>query len=254
MDKIVPLEKLEGERYGRVICYPKCDAEEWSRRLAEMRHLGVEALRFKGEKNVDNIPVLGKGCVGIVVLAHTETGKVALKIRRTDADRAGMKHEAEMLRIANSVDVGPRLLGFTENLLMMEFVNGVLLSRWIETLEDKEDAKPRVRRALREILGQCWRLDETGLDHGELSWAPKHIIIHDEDDVCILDFETASVTRKVSNVTSVCQYLFMRGKTAELISERTEPRDKDRLVAALRVYKKSRTRGSFQGVLEGCLL
>lgn len=43
--------------------------------------------------------------------------KVALKIRRTDADRSQMYHEADMLKKANSVDVGPKLLDVSENFL-----------------------------------------------------------------------------------------------------------------------------------------
>jgi putative serine/threonine protein kinase len=219
-----------------------------------MRHLGVKALCFKGEKKVNNISVLGKGCVGIVVLAYTDTGKVALKIRRTDANRKGMKREADMLRIANSVNVGSRLLGFDENILLMELVDGTFLHRWIENLEEREDTTMRVRGVLREIMEQCRRLDEIGLDHGELSRAPKHIIVDADDKVCILDFETASITRKVSNVTSICHYLFMRGKTAELISEKIGERNREDLLTALRVYKEKRTSENFESILRACML
>jgi len=107
---------------------------------------------FRGDRLVNNVKVLGKGCVGIVVLAYTAAGKVALKIRRTDADRAGMKHEAQMLRAANSVGVGPKLLDFSENLLMMEFVDGLLIPRWVEALEKEDNARLRVERVLRDIL------------------------------------------------------------------------------------------------------
>ena len=252
MGKTLALERLKEGGYGEVLCYPRCETGELDRRLAEMRRLGVRALCFEGEKTVNSVRVLGKGCVGIVVVAQTETGRVALKIRRTDADRTGMKREAEMLRIANGVDVGPRLLAFTENLLMMEFVDGLLIPRWIETLEDKEDARLRVRGVLKDVLEQCWRLDETGLDHGELSQASKHIIIHREGKACILDFETASNTRKVANVTSVSHYLFMRGKTADLIRDKIGGMSRENLLASLRTYKKNRTRGNFEAVLRAC--
>lgn len=254
MNKIAPLEKLSEEGYGRVICYPKCDEEELDRRLTEMRQLGVKTLCFTGKKNVNNTSVLGKGCVGIVILAQADCGKVALKIRRTDAGRAEMKREADMLRIANSVDVGPKLLGFTENFLIMEFIDGPFLSVWVETLEEKEDTKLRVRRVLRDILEQCWRLDVAGLDHGELSRAPKHIIVDAEDKACILDFETASNTRKASNVTKICQYLFMRGKTAELINRKNEEINKENLLVSLKTYKKNSTREEFEAILKSSLV
>ncbi len=253
MDLLVALERLEDERYGRVICYPRYDLEEFRRRLEEMKRLGIRTVSFTGEKMVSDLPVLGKGCVGIVVLAYTGTGKVALKIRRTDADRSSMGHEAEMLRVANSVDVGPRLLEFTGNLLMMEFIDGMLLPKWIESLREK-DAQSRIRIALRALLEQAWRLDEAGLDHGELSRAPKHIILNSGDKPYLLDFETASTARRVSNVTSICQYLFISGKTAELIGERYGKVDGESLLSALRRYKKERTKENFENILEACMI
>jgi putative serine/threonine protein kinase len=253
MDNVVLVDSLEKEGYARIICYPKVDAEELGRRLAEMRQLGVEALCFKGEKKVDNAQVLGKGYVGIVVLAQTKSGLVALKIRRTDSGRAGMGHEAEILHRANSVDVGPRLLGCSENLLMMEFVDGTAFPKWVENLAETEDARLTAQKVLKEILEQCWRLDETGVDHGELSNAPKHIIVRDNFEVCILDFETASIQRKVSNVTSVCHYLFMRGSTAETVRKKIVAVKTNTLLQILKAYKENRTRDNFERILKVCL-
>jgi len=253
MSKIVSLDRLSKEEYGRVICYPRCDPEEFEKRLAEIAQLGVTALEFTGKKSINSIPVLGKGCVGIVILAYTDFGRTALKIRRTDADRAGMRHEAEMLRTANSVNVGPKLLGSSENLLKMEFVDGIFLQEWIETYEGEEDKEARIRRLLVDILEQCWRLDDKGLDHGELSQAAKHILIEKDGKACFLDFETASVTRKVSNVTSICHFLFMGGKTADLVTATLGEMSKEDLIAALRRYKKNGNRQNFEAILRICL-
>ncbi len=249
MDEFVPLDRLDEKRYGLVICYPRCEPAEMKGRLMEMRELGIEALSFSGEKAVGNLQVLGKGCVGIVVLARVATGWVALKIRRTDADRSGMGHEAEMLRFANSVGVGPKLIGCSENLLVMEFIDGVLLPRWVEEIGKEECNWARVRRILRETLEQCWRLDEAGLDHGELSQASKHVIVDADERPQLLDFETASTTRKVSNVTSVCQYLFLSGRTAEQISRGLCLTDRNGLIHVLKRYKMKRCRENFEEIL-----
>jgi len=250
----VPLDELYEEKYARIICYPKYDLKELEKRLLEMKQLGIKALCFSGDKKIGDVPVLGKGYVGIVVSAYLETGRAALKIRRTDADRETMNHEARMLRIANSVNVGPKLLGFTQNLLLMEFIEGLLLPSWIERIREEENAEKRIRRVLREILEQCRRLDEVGLDHGELSNASKHIIVDYEDNPWILDFETASTTRRVSNVTSISQFLFLKGKTAQMISEAFQPINKDRLIFLLRSYKRSRTQEIFDEILKVCAL
>jgi len=251
-NETIPLEGLREERYGRVLCYPRYDLKELKLRLRELRRLGVKAIEFAGGKRVFDTPVLGKGCVGIVVSAQKEDKvKAALKIRRVDADRAGMQREAEMLRRANIIGVGPRLLGVTENFLLMEFVEGTLLPQWVEMLRGK-GTRARIRRVLRGVLEQCWRLDEAGLDHGELSRAPKHLIIDANDNPHIVDFETASTTRRVSNVTSICQYLFLGSQAAKTIKRKLGEISKEELINTLRNYKQERTREKFEEVLSVC--
>lgn len=115
----------------------------------------------------------------------------------------------------------------------------------------KKRRKARVRKVLREILEQCWRLDRIGLDHGELSHAPKHIIINENDEVFIVDFETASINRKPSNVTSVCHFLFISGIAGKVV-ERTGKFDKEQIVKALKRYKHDSNRENFVKVLEAC--
>ena len=247
---MVLLERLHEEKYGRILCYPRYDVKAVRRRVEELEELEVKALEFTGDKTLSNLPVLGKGHVGIVVAASMDGRKVALKIRRVDADRTGMRREADMLRKANAVDVGPNLLDVTENFLLMEFIEGTLLPTWIDEL--KERVKPRIRGVLRDILEQCWRLDKVGLDHGELSRAPKHIIVDAKDKPCIVDFETASISRRVSNVTSICHYLFVGSQTAMTIEKILGKIDKEELITALRKYKQKPTREEFEKVLGVC--
>lgn len=243
----VPVQKLSEEPYASVICYPRCGKGELRRRLRELQRLQVETLEFDGEKHVSDVQVLGKGCVGIVVVAHRNGQRIALKIRRVDADRAGMEREAKMLQTANGVDVGPALLGVSRDFLLMQFISGLLIPHWL----DGKHGKMVTRRVLRDVLEQCWRLDAVGLDHGELSHAPKHIIVGEGDKPVIVDFETASLVRRPSNVTSVCQFLFISGPVAEKVGGRSGI-DREAIIRALRRYKKERTRGNFDFVLEAC--
>ena len=215
--EVVSLKGLRARKHCKVLCYPRFEQEELEKRLKELERLGVQALEFTGKKSVFDVPVLGKGCVGIVVVAYTDSGRAALKIRRVDADRKEMFHEGEMLRRANAIDVGPKLLKISENFLLMDLVEGTHFPQWIESLGDR-GVQSRVRFVLKDILEQCYRLDGAGLDHGELSNAPKHIIVDVDDLPHLVDFETASINRRVSNVTSVCQYFFMRSQVAEKIT------------------------------------
>jgi putative serine/threonine protein kinase len=218
-----------------------------------LKRLGVRAVEFTGEKLAFNVPVLGKGYVGIVVLAHTKTGRIALKIRRVDSGRLGMEHEAEMLKKANSIGVGPRFIGFDEDFLLMEFVEGLLLPKWVATLKGR-GAKKRIRVVLREILEQCWKLDRAGLDHGELSRAPRHVIADAEDKPRLVDFETASSERRTSNVTAICQFLFLGSQIAKTLRKRLGEIDDEALITSLRTYKSDRTEQSFFRILQVCRL
>jgi len=252
-NELIRLEQLNEETYGQVICYPKYDVKELRKRLKELKKLGVTAIEFSGKKVVSDLPVLGKGCVGIVVIAYKKDERIAMKIRRVDADRTKMQHEAEMLKKANTANIGPNLLDVSDNFLIMKFIEGMLLPEWINTLKGR-GTKSRVKRVLRTLLEQSWSLDELGLDHGELSRAPKHIIIDANEKPWIVDFETASANRKVSNVTSICQYLFIGSQIAKTIQKKLGKTDRTTLIQALRNYKQKRTRESFEKILKICTL
>jgi len=244
----VSLTSLREEPFASILCYPKSTKSELEKRVKELEKLGVTALEFCGKKQVSNLKVLGKGCVGIVVKAYRGGEAIALKIRRVDADRATMLHEAEMIRVANNVNVGPQFLGVSKNFLLMQFVEGFLFPEWLE----KRPSRARLKIVLKDVLEQCWRLDKAGLDHGELSHAQKHIIVNSQEKPFILDFETASINRKPSNVTSVAQFLFISGTVAEKIAQKLGVKDKKTVIEALRRYKVEGNRQNFEALLSVC--
>ncbi len=216
-----------------------------NRRLEELQSLNVETVSFRGPKQLLNTHVLGKGCVGIVVLAKTKGKRTALKIRRVDADRPTMHNEAKMLNKANVVHVGPKLLGVSKNFLLTQYINGQTLQEWLS--QDK--TRKEEHNVLSQILEQCWQLDRTSLDHGELSYAAKHVLITKSKKPVIVDFETASTNRSSSNVTSICQYLFLnhtQGKPP------TSDRQRKAIIEALKRYKRNRSRENFERVLRAC--
>ena len=246
------MDQLSQEPYASVLCFPKPSETELQSRIQELRTLGVTALEFRGKASLFGVklPVLGKGFVGIVVAARMGEEKVAVKIRRMDADRADLLHEARMLSIANSVNVAPKLVSASKNFLVMQLVNGEVLPDWLKTNRDAG----AVKQVLREVLEQGWRLDGAGLDHGELSKAPKHVLVDKAQRPFIVDFETASAERRVANVTAVCQYLFAGNSSAsKILSEVLREKQSERLLEALRAYKKDRTRSNFESLVGICL-
>jgi putative serine/threonine protein kinase len=220
------------ERFRKILCYPNPQPAELAARLNELEHLGIEALELRGSTLLDGFPLLGKGTVGMILVGLMGNRRVAVKIRRTDARRGDMSHEARMLAEANGVGVGPQLIGTTSNIIVMQLINGSPLAKWISA---KRRTKTLVRSVLERVLVQARRLDEIGLDHGELSRAPKNVMIGRSGKPWIVDFESASMQRKPKNVTSIVQY-FLFGQ----ISHRVQwfRGDRRSLLKALRAYKQ----------------
>jgi len=239
----VPICKLLEQPYATILCYPRPTKKELTRRLKELKKLDVAAISFQGPKQLLNLHMLGKGCVGLVVLAHANGKKVALKVRRVDADRATMQHEAQMLKKANSTSVGPKLFAESKNFLVMQYIQGQMLEQWLIHHRERKENK----KVLHEILEQCWRLDQAKLDHGELSYAAKHVIVERNGKPTIVDFETASENRHPSNVTAISQYLFLSSARQQASAP---PERRQTLIESLRSYKKNRNRTNFENVLK----
>jgi putative serine/threonine protein kinase len=248
---MIPLAELHSEKYGKVLCYPRFNEKDLESRIEELERLKVKGIEFSGQKKVGELNVLGKGCVGIVTVAYTDFGKAALKIRRVDADRSSMTHEAEMLKIANSIGIGPKLYGVTKNFMLMEFIDGQLLPSWIEGLKGR-GRKKRVKAVLAKLLRSCFNMDMIGLDHGELSRAPKHVIVDSNDNPRIVDFETASNIRKAANVTSICQFLFIGSETSKKIKNIIGKVNVKSLIGSLKKYKSKPAEKNFIDILKIC--
>lgn len=243
---MIPVGKLVRSGYSQILMYPHSDEKEAKTRSVELTGLGIAVLEFTGRTLVNGIPVLGKGCVGIVTRALADGIPVALKIRRADADRATMADEARLLRLANSVNVGPRLIAATKNFLVMEFFDGLPLFKWVDGLGT--ESRSEVKRVLSQLLVECFRLDGIGLDHGELSHAPKNVLVSRRGRACIVDFESASATRRVANVTSLLQY-FLFGKISRRIRGAIHIPDRRTVLKALSEYKTEQSVESFRALI-----
>jgi putative serine/threonine protein kinase len=243
------LSSLAKPPYNRLIAYPSGDSEQVESRIRQLRQLEITALDFQGHLKTDHLSILGKGVVGIVVIGVRGNQRVAVKIRRVDARRASLIHEAELLKSANSLGVGPECLGGTTDVLAMEFVEGLSLPLWLESLKGR-GRRARVRSVVKPLLEQCIKMDAYGLDHGELSRAHKNVIVSDDDSPKILDFESASVMRRPSNFTSLTQYLFLGGSIAKKMTRLMGPVDRDELLKCLRDYKAGGWRDAFEATIK----
>ncbi len=236
------------EDLRHILCYPTPNDECFNARVLELNRLNVALIIPYGRIFLKGkIKVLGKGYASIVVKAvDLEDNVVALKIRRVDSRRSSLIHEAENLALANTVNVGPRLLGFTENIIMYEYVNGIKLKEFIESMSENHIVK-----MISDLFKQCFRLDMIGLDHGELSRPYSHILVRKPYKPYIIDFESSSVLRKPSNLTSIISSLIIReGPLQQKLRVILGVSNKQSLIEALREYKRNISPRTFLKILK----
>ncbi len=246
--RLVGLEGACREPYSAVLSYPSGNSETVLSRVSQMKTLGVEGLEFIGRLKIGKVEVLGKGVAGIVIVGMMRGQRVALKVRREDSRRDSLVKEGEMLQLANQVGIGPKFAGATRDVLVMELVHGDTLPRWLEQTGGRGQ-RARVRTTFLDMLHQCSTLDSAGIDHGELSRAHKNILVMASGKPCILDFESAGVSRRASNLTSLVQYLFLGGGFAKKVARILGPVEREGLLKDLRFYKTSDKPQGFERVV-----
>lgn len=244
----IPINELISEPYSAILGYPKASKIQLKSRLNELKNLGIDEISFVGPTMLGKLSVLGKGYAGVVVLAKKNRSTVALKIRRIDSQRKSLKDEANFLKKANSVKVGPKFLLASRNFLVMEYLPGERIGNWVNQVKGKGSAK-LVKNMIKNVLVDCYNLDKIGLDHGELSIITKHVIVGKIRST-IIDFESASVERRPSNVTSATQGLLIGSGIAKNIQKIYSVPSKEKIIFALREYKQEKSKENFNALLK----
>ena len=157
-----------------------------------------------------------------------------------------MSDEAKLLNIANQVNVGPKLVQSSKNFLIMEFIRGKKIISWIS--EAKKINSEIIKYVIKQILMDCFLLDQIGLDHGELSVLNKHVLVTNNEPT-IIDFESSSVCRKTSNVSSAVQAILIGTGLAKTIRGKIKVPTKNKIIESVQNYKKMKTQESFDELL-----
>jgi putative serine/threonine protein kinase len=227
--------------------YPSFEDNTFKDRLKELESLGITSILSYGNTKIRNFSILGKGCVGLAVLVKYRKKICALKIRRTDANRLHMYNEVMMHSLANAADIGPILIDFSENFILMEFINGRNIVAW--SAGDgilNED----IYNVLVSTLEQCYALDRIKLDHGQLSHLKCHLIISPQKKPTIIDFESASVGRKPSNVTAAANTFLTARSLYPRLNYIMRKNQTEEIIRSLSEYKKTMTRESFDKIIK----
>jgi putative serine/threonine protein kinase len=250
LNEYVPLEDALKHMVGRFLCWPQYDEEIALNRISQLKTLRVDTIAVGGSHSILGVPIRGKGHSGIVIKAIHKENEVALKIRRTDTDRHSMSREAGFLAHANVWDLGPRLYGFSDDFIVMEQIVGQYFGDWVN---DNLDNKEAVKTNIMALLDIAWRLDQLGLDHGELTRIKRHFIVT-EDGPRVIDFESASLERSPRNLTSTVQSLFFNYRFAQVLKKVHEMPKREILLDALKKYKREPISENYDTVLKTCNL
>ena len=240
-----PISVFRKDPFKKILAFPKVKDSEIEKRIVELKKIGVTHVSFTGPLQIGKCRILGKGYVGMVLLAKKEGNVVALKIRRTDSPRKNMTNEAKLLKIANKTDVGPKFIQNSKNFLIMEFIDGEKIIDWVKRSKIKSKD---MRSVLNNILRECHMLDNAKLDHGELSTINKHVIIGINRNT-IIDFESSSTNRKPSNVSGATQAIFIGTGLAKIIQKKMKIPAKMEIINCIRQYKKNPTLKNFEKIL-----
>ena len=244
----ISIKKFTEEPYSKILGYPNATNRQIKSRINELEKLKIKSICLTGPTTIGNLEILGKGYVGLVVLVKRGNKEVALKIRRTDSQRENMKNESILLKLVNSVSVGPKMIDVSKNFLVMEYIEGKKFSNWIEMLKGSGSVK-QLKSTIRNVLEDCYRLDQIGFDHGELSNISKHVIVG-KNKVTLIDFESSSTKRRPSNVTSITQAFFIGSGIAKHAQKIYKNSSKEKIIDALKSYKQEKTRDNFEKLLK----
>src|SRR3989338_6269582 len=172
----------------------------------------VNAQKLKSFLEAHGIELVGqiaKGWTSEVFLARDSNGVLlCLKALREGSNRPSMVlAEAENLKLANSIGVGPKLFFFDKDkgVVAMEHIEGMHFSVWL--FSGHGPAKSGLEKFISALFAQASALDKIGLDHGQLAGAGKNILVRNGLPV-IIDFEKASTQRKCHNLNVIESFLF----------------------------------------------
>lgn len=240
----VSLEELSSKpEILNQLAYPSQRNDYAKMILNELKEMNVESIYLTYQTR-PTLKFIGKGYRGIIIKACWKDRIVAGKILRTDSGISSLAEEAEMTKIANSIGIGPRIFDYSEHVILMEYIRGKDLDKWLSELSEVQACF--LKEVLKAILTQARRLDSINLDHGELSNARRHIIIKNDLTPAILDFGKARMSRKPKNLTSIVSYI-THGPHHPKILKMLEVYDLP--IQVLKMYKENPSEENFKKIL-----
>jgi len=184
-------------------------------------------------RGISDIEYFTKGHRGILYTGRCRGRKVVIKAKLPESEAVGrIENEGNWLKRLNKKGIGPMLITASKEYFVYEFVKGDFICEFVE----KSD-KPKIVKLLRNILDQCFVLDQQKADKEEMHHPVKHIIVTARGKAVMLDFERTHIDLNPKNVTQFCQFLIST-RFGGLLKEKMIKIDRKKLIESARKYKK----------------
>ncbi|MEA5462681.1 hypothetical protein [Leptothoe sp. PORK10 BA2] len=228
----------------QLLAYPSGDAAVLARRWDELQTHEIESIYPRGPQTLLGLNILGLGYCGVVLQVCHQGQDRVLKIRREPSPQPNLRLEAAMQLRANGVGVAPQVIAHSDNFLLMDYIDGPRLVDWLQT----PPSVAAIRTVVTQLIHQAHRLDQAGLDHGDLRCITAHGLVLPTGPV-LIDFSGASLDRRPANVTTLVQGLFISTYVARLLRPWFSQVHKAKLIDYLRQYKQQPSWVHFQSLV-----
>lgn len=187
----------------------------------ETKHLDIDALKNLLPSSCSDIELFARGKRGLIFkalyndessLSCCDINKscspkqllVAVKVSLPSSNaQSTTMLEGKYLDKVNFFKIGPTVYDYNDSYVIMEFIEGTLIGKWLESKPSEKNKNI----VLQNILVQLEILDQAGLNKFELTNPYKHIIIKENLDIVLIDFERMRFSNKSKNVNQFKEYI-----------------------------------------------
>ncbi len=199
------------------------------------------------QRGIENVKLFEKGNRGVLYKGSYRGKTIVVKTKREESKAvATIENEINWLEKLNKEGIGPKLLliGKEKGWFAYEFVDGTFIADFIRGCNEKG----RIFAVIKELLQQCRKLDELGVNKEEMLRPQKHVLVGNTGKLTMIDFERCRRSQKPKNVTQLCQFL-TGAHASSLLRQKSIIIDRDKLLAAAQKYKSSQSEESFNKLM-----
>ncbi|MDQ7038075.1 MAG: hypothetical protein Q9N26_02580 [Aquificota bacterium] len=162
-------------------------------------------MRFEElRKELRDLEKIGKGWRGVVYRAMWRGEEVAVKVANRPEAEEAIRKEAEILKALKGKRGYPQIVLSGEDFLVYRFIRG-------KTLREAGLDREKRKEVYRKVLEKAFELDSLRIKRDEFDYIEKNVILGEDGEVYIIDFDRGKFSERPSNLTQFLQLLVREG-------------------------------------------